>query len=92
MNEELASPSKWLKFNKLKLNVNKTKYMMLPRRHVDVGAHEALSIDNEQLEEVKRIKYLGVQIDNKLNFKEHLAMIVKFFSKKLVFWEEFPEN
>jgi hypothetical protein len=49
--------------------------MVLSRRRVDVGAHEALSIDNEQLEEKK--EYLGVQIDNKFNPKEHLAMIVK---------------
>jgi hypothetical protein len=28
---------------------------------------------------------LGVQIDNKLNFKEHLAMIVKKIAKKIGF-------
>jgi hypothetical protein len=82
MNEDLASLSKWVKFNKLKLNVNKTKYMVLSRRRVDVRAHEALSIDSEQLEEVNSIKYLGAQIDNKLNFKEHLAIIVKKIAKK----------
>jgi hypothetical protein len=37
--------------------------MVLSRRRVNVGAHEALSIDNEQLEEVIRFEYLGVQID-----------------------------
>jgi hypothetical protein len=51
--------------------------MVLSRRRVDVGAHEALSINNEQLEEVNSINFFGVQIDNKLNFKEHLAMFVK---------------
>jgi hypothetical protein len=51
------------------LNVNKTKYMLFSRRRVDVKMHEALSIDSEQLEEVNSMKYLGVQIDNKLNFK-----------------------
>jgi hypothetical protein len=60
INADLASLPKWLKFNKLKLNVNKTKHMGLSRRRVDVGAHEALSIDNEQLEEVNSIKHLGV--------------------------------
>jgi hypothetical protein len=77
--------SKWLKFNKLKLNVNKTKYKVFSRRCVDFGAHEALSIDKEQLEEVNNIIYLGVQMDNKLDFKEHLAMIVKKIAKKIGF-------
>jgi hypothetical protein len=80
--EDLASLSKWLKFNKLNLKVYKTKYMGLSRRRVDVGAHEALSIYNEQLEEVNSIKYFRVQIDNKLNFKKHLAMIVKKLQRK----------
>jgi hypothetical protein len=53
------------------LIVNKTKCKVLSRRRVDVGALETLSIDNEKLEEVTSIKYLGVQIENKLNFKEH---------------------
>jgi hypothetical protein len=39
--------SKWLKFNKLKLNVNKTKYKVFSRRCVDFGAHEALSTDKK---------------------------------------------
>jgi hypothetical protein len=36
-----------------------------------------LTIDGEQIEEVQSIKYLGIQIDNKLAFKEHLNLIVK---------------
>jgi hypothetical protein len=59
--------------------------MVLSRRRVNVGAHEAQSIDNEQMEEWNSIKYLGVQIDNKLNFKEHLDMIVKKIAKKIGF-------
>jgi hypothetical protein len=46
--------------------------MVISRRHLDFGTHEALSIGNEQLEEVNSMEYLGVQIDNKLNFKDHL--------------------
>jgi hypothetical protein len=46
--------------------------MVLSRRRVDVRAHEALSIDNEQLEEVNTNQIF--QINNKLNFKEDLAM------------------
>jgi hypothetical protein len=59
---------------------------------IDVGAHEALSIDNEQLKEVNSIKYLGVEIDYELDFQEHLAMIVKKIAKQIRFsWKNFPK-
>jgi hypothetical protein len=71
-------------FSKLKLNVNNTKYnMVLSRRRVDNVAYEALSIDNEQLEEVNCFKYLGVQIDNKL--------IVNFFLENRFSVKNFPK-
>jgi hypothetical protein len=52
MNEDLASLKKWLKFNKLKLNVSKTKYMIVTRRRAGAASHNTLVIDNEPLEEV----------------------------------------
>jgi hypothetical protein len=71
-------------FSKLKLNVNNTKYnMVLSRRRVDNVTYEALSIDNEQLEEVNCFKYLGVQIDNKL--------IVNFFLENRFSVKNFPK-
>jgi exonuclease III len=85
MNEDLASLTKWLKFNKLKLNVSKTKYMIVTRRRVGAASHNALVIDNEPLEEVESIKYLGVQIDNKLTFKKHLELVIKKMAKKIGF-------
>jgi hypothetical protein len=38
MNEDLASLTKWLKCNNLKLNVSKTKYMIVTRRRVGASS------------------------------------------------------
>jgi hypothetical protein len=75
MNEDQTSLTKWLIFNKLKLNVSKTKYMIVARRRIPVASHDDLLIDNKHLEKVESIKYLGVQIDNRLTFKEHLSLV-----------------
>jgi hypothetical protein len=51
--------------------------MIVIRRRVGAASHNALFIDNELLEEIESIKYLGVQIDNKLTFKKHLELVIK---------------
>jgi hypothetical protein len=46
-----------------------------------------LTIDGEQIEEVQSMKYLSVQIDNKLAFKEHMNLknrrVDEFFGTNL---------
>jgi Reverse transcriptase (RNA-dependent DNA polymerase) len=85
MQEDLNALSDWLKFNKLKLNVSKTKFMIMTNKRLNATDRVILSIDGEQIEEVRSMKYLGVQIDSKLNFKEHLNLIVKKIAKKTNF-------
>jgi hypothetical protein len=41
-NEDLTSLKKSLRFNKLNLNVSKTKYMVVTRRRISAGSHDAL--------------------------------------------------
>jgi hypothetical protein len=55
MNEDLTSLTKWSGFNKLKLNVSKTKYMIVPRIRVPAASHDDLLIDNESLEKVEKV-------------------------------------
>ena len=64
INEELLNISKWLKANKLSLNVNKTHYMIFTRKkHIDSNIN--LSIDGESICEVQKTKFLGLIIDKK---------------------------
>ena len=70
LNQELATISKWLKVNKLSLNIKKTMYMIFTRA-TDVK----IEIDNEIIFETKSSKFLGVHIDNKLNWKMHIDYV-----------------
>jgi hypothetical protein len=66
----LDALSDWLKFNKLKFNVSKTKFMIIDSERSSATDQALLTIDGDQIEEVQSMKYLGVQIENKLAFKE----------------------
>ena len=73
INKELSNISNWLKGNKLSLNVKNTHYVIFTRKkHIDTDI--TLSIDGEPIYEVQKTKFLGVIIDKKLTWKEHIAL------------------
>lgn len=82
MNSELEIIKQWLRLNKLKLNVGKTKVMII--RHPSMAAPiNKISVDGEELEIVNQIKYLGIMIDDKLDFKENVDYVCKKVAKKV---------
>lgn len=81
MNEELRYFSEWLKWKKLKLNIAKTKYMIVTTRS-QTGCTGEVRIDEEVVERVKSMKYLGVMLDEKLNFCEHINYSIKKAAQK----------
>jgi hypothetical protein len=73
INNSLDRFYKWLKLNKLTLNCTKTKYMLFSKRqHPSLPA---LLMNGIELEKVSSIKYLGVIIDDKLSFNEHINSV-----------------
>ena len=60
----------WSVANYLSLNTLKTKYMLYTYKRF-IGPLPLLQIQDNALEQVNSIKFLGVYLDSKLNFKEH---------------------
>jgi hypothetical protein len=86
LNRDLKNLSKKQKFNKLKLNVSKTKYLIMTWRRSSIeNEYTSLTIDWEQIARVASMKYLGVEIDEKLNFKHHVDTTLKKMAKKVGF-------
>lgn len=81
MNRELDVFANWLKWRKLKLNVSKTKYMVVTTRRSESNA--VISIDGETVERVNVMKYLGVMLDEKLTFAEHVDYTIRKAARKL---------
>ena len=75
MNEELASINQWFTSNKLSLNAKKAKYSCFqkPIKKDDIPLMlPKLTISNHVIERQEFIKFLGVLLDENLNWKEHI--------------------
>jgi len=73
----------WFKTNKLSLNVGKTNYMIFTK---NAGAQNNnntnnIIIGNNEIEQKRNIKFLGVTIDENLNWHEHIANTKNKISK-----------
>ena len=82
MNQELHKVSQWMIANKLTLNVTKTQYMVISTRR-NILPRDNLFINREQIERVYSTKFLGVIIDEKLNWCEHIKSIKSKISKSI---------
>ena len=65
INEELYKLKLWFDWNKLSLNVSKTKFMFFGRFRLNTQLK--IEIDGVAIEQVHKIKFLGVTIDDKLS-------------------------
>jgi len=69
---ELSKITAWAKRNKIIFNDEKSKVMLVSRRKRKEPKAIKIYLNNKILEQVT-IKYLGIIIDNKLKFKEHIT-------------------
>ena len=81
MTSELGKIFEWLKVNESSLNIKKTHYIVFsggkghqmrwkrPPNALDI------KIDNQKISRVLKTKFLGVVVDSKLSWKEHIAYI-----------------
>ena len=81
MNTELEKLSIWLKANKLSLNVKKTHYMFFCPPRKNVSFSNKLLIEGESITQVSETKFLGIMVDAKLSWSNHINYISKKISK-----------
>jgi ribonuclease HI len=74
-NIEINKISIWAKNNKINFNEQKSKVMVISRRKRKENKDILVYLNNKPLEQVQTIKYLGLIIDSKLNFREHIMYI-----------------
>ena len=73
INSDLAEIAEWLKVNKLTLNIKKTICMIFSKRHNH--ADVSIKLEGKLITRVSQTKFLGVIIDDKLNWKAHTSYI-----------------
>ena len=84
LQDEMGTVGHWLRANKLSLNVKKTKFVIFGTRFKTSKLPRlSLSIFGEEIEQVTVMKYLGVMLDNNLNFTDHVEYLGKKATQKL---------
>ena len=81
--EEFRDLVGWCQDNNLSLNVTKTKEMIVDYRKRSTE-HVPILIDRAVVEQVERFKFLGVHINNKLEWSKHTKTVVKRARQSLV--------
>ena len=79
INTEMIKIDTWLKTNKLFLNYSKSSYLIFSKKQ---HKHNfKISINDNILDQQHSAKYLGVTIDDKLNWKPHLNNLKSSLSR-----------
>ena len=76
LNQELKVIQSWLIANKLSLNVGKTKYIIFSTTRKKFNSKNIkIYMNDQELEQVSDIKFLGITIDKHLTWKKHIQTI-----------------
>jgi len=82
VNRDLDALFEWFKTNKLSLNINKTNFMLFTNTNLpQTEINRSIKIGNEELKRKPSIKFLGIIIDEKLNWQNHIETTRNKLSK-----------
>jgi hypothetical protein len=84
VNRELTKISRWAKENKVRFNDKKSKIMLMSRRKRKERKELEVYINNKPLRQVTTMKYLGIILDYKLTFREHITKVTEK-CRKIIF-------
>ena len=84
VNREISNISLWFKVNKLSLNISKTNYIIFRtrRRRVPTNLPE-IFIDDVIIHKVENVKFLGVTINEYLDWSTHISIISKSVARSV---------
>jgi len=63
----------WSRNNKINFNEDKSKVMIISRRKRKKNKEINIYLNNKPLQQVSTMKYLGIVIDSKFKFSEHIS-------------------
>ena len=82
VNNELNKINVWLRNNKISLNISKTNYMLIDNYiNASTKKHFEIKLQQNVLNRVRNVKYLGMLIDDGLNWDPHIKQLSLQLSK-----------
>ena len=84
INNGLSNIQEWLNINKLSLNVNQTQYMIFHNYQRDIKSCTSdVRINNQSIERVSEFNFLGLTVDEHLNWNAHIQKISNKIAKSI---------
>ena len=77
VNHDLALITDWLRANKISLNTNKTKILIYKPKTMKIYKKLNFRISGQKIEISDTIKYLGLHLQDTLEWENHLKVIIK---------------
>ena len=81
-NNELQHVTKWMCTNKLSINISKTNFMIFSKKKCN-NENVSIKMCNSQIKQVSSLRFLGLIIDNKLNWANHINYVCNKVSKNI---------
>ena len=83
-NCELALMENWFTANKLSLNLSKTKFIIFCSSKKQCAKKQVkLKLNDVEIEQVCSVKFLGVNIDERLSWDKHIQQVASKLSKNI---------
>ena len=83
LEEETSVVLNWFKINEMKSNEDKCHLIVATTNNNSYSSTSYIYLGNEFIESEESVELLGVKIDSKLNFNEHVTNLVKKGNQKL---------
>ena len=83
MNTDLKLWFTWLCANRLSLNVNKTEFIIFKPPRKTLQTRLTLKLNGTTIYESKKIKYLGLILDERLSWKAHINELGKTLARSV---------
>ena len=75
LNDDLAKVVDWCERWDMKLKPRKSKSLLVSRSRSELPPHPLLYADGDQIPEERHLKVLGVVLESKLTYEEHLRQV-----------------
>ena len=89
LNKDLEAVGEWASNNKMLINVDKTKSLLVTEKRIAKKLHDDvtpclnLKIKNSEILEDSNLKLLGLTYDRNMTFEPHIDQLCKKLSKRL---------
>ena len=83
VNTEIDKLSSWFQANRLSINVKKSNFVIFKSAQNRQNLDFSFFIDNNKIDCVKEVVFLGVILDQNLRWKSHIHNVARKISKSL---------